>query len=163
MSWAPPQTDADTADVDTIVIEYSHAGRTWSEVARVPVSKTAATVQLPGEGEANASYQLRARSHSDQFGDGRTSDPTAHFSLYPESMLHQNPTPSLTLFLSPPPPSLSLYFTSFLPQPLHSPPPPPPPSPLPSHPLPFLTTPSFTSFLPPPHFSPPHIQAVFQL
>ena len=35
LSWAPPQTDADTAGADTIVIEYSQAGRTWSKVARV--------------------------------------------------------------------------------------------------------------------------------
>ena len=89
MSWAPPQTDTDTAGADTIVIEYSQAGRTWSKVARVPVRNTTATVRLPGGGEADASYQLRARSHSDQFGDGRTSNPTAHFSLYPGSMLHQ--------------------------------------------------------------------------
>ena len=73
---------------DTIVIEYSQDGRTWAEVARVPVSNTAATVQLPGGG-VNGSYQRRARSHSDQYGDGRTSDPTVHFTLYPESMLHR--------------------------------------------------------------------------
>ena len=89
LSWIPPQTDADTAEADTIVIEYSQDSRTWLEVARVPASNTAATVQLPGGGGVNGSYQWRARSHSNQFGDGRSSEPTVHFTLCLEGMLHQ--------------------------------------------------------------------------
>ena len=114
LSWIPPQTDSDTAPANTIVIEYSQDGRTWAEVAREPASNTAATVRLPSGREANASYQLRARSHNDEFGDGRTSDSTAGFTLYPESMLHCvhfNSTPLLNPHLLSSP---SSSFRSFL-------------------------------------------------